>query len=247
MKAPPWLLAAPGTLESGRTVVLDPTEARHLTGSLRRRIGDEVVLADGIGLVAEAKLITIGRGRVEAEVLSVHRERQPESGGVVVAVAVIESRAMDWAVQKAVEIGVRRFVPMETERTQLGRRDHVRRVEHWRRISMQTLKQCRRAWALVVEDVTPLGVVVEGALGERVGVVADREGYGMGELPTAAGNLLVVGPEGGFTAEEYDLFDRKGWPRLRLGPHVLRAETAAVVGGAMMVARSEQSGVKNQT
>ena len=240
MKAVPWLLTVSGALEAGRTVVLDPTEARHLTGALRRRPGDEIVLADGNGAVAEAKLVAIGSGRVEAEILSVRHEPEPKSERVTLALAMIDNRAMDWAVQKAVEVGIGRFLPIEAERAQMRGRDLGGRVEHWRRIAMQALKQCRRPWAMAVTEVVPLTALVEGDSEQTGGVVADVEGSTLSELPKTAGNLLVVGPEGGFTAAEKQLFDRRGWPRLRLGPHILRAETAAVVGGAMMVARSEQ-------
>lgn len=244
MKTLPWLLAASGDLEAGRTVVLDPTEARHLTGALRRRPGDEIVLADGNGSVAEAKLVAIGKKRVEAEIISVRREPGPQTVGVTVALAMIENRAMDWAVQKAVEVGVGRFIPMETERAQVRGRDLAGRVEHWRRIAMQALKQCRRPWAMAVGDVVPLAQLVERS--EEGGVAADREGCSIGDLPEGTGGLLVVGPEGGFTAGEGTLFDRHGWQRLRLGSYILRAETAAVVGGAMMVARSELLRVRSK-
>ena len=237
MKALPWLLAVSGALEAGRTVVLDPTEARHLTGALRRRPGDEIVLADGNGAVAEAKLVAIGRGRVEAVILSVRHEPEPKSEGVTLALAMTDNRAMDWAVQKAVEVGIGRFLPIEAERAQVRGRDLGGRVEHWRRIAMQALKQCRRPWAMAVTEVVPLTALVGGDSEQVGGVVADVEGSTLSELPKTAGNLLVVGPEGGFTAAEKQLFDRRGWPRLRLGPHVLRSETAAVVGAAMMVGR----------
>ena len=237
MKAVPWLLAASGALEAGRIVVLDPIEARHLTGALRRRPGDEIVLADGRGVLAEAKLVAIEKGRVEAEVLSVRHEPEPKSEGVTLALAMIDNRAMDWAVQKAVEVGVGRFVPIEAERAQVRGRDLGGRIDHWRRIAMQALKQCRRPWAMVVTEVVPLTALVDGVPEQVGGVVADMGGSTVGELQKTAGSLLVVGPEGGFTAAEKQLFDRRGWPRLRLGPHILRAETAAVLGGAMMVAR----------
>jgi len=245
MKAVPWLLAVSGGLEAGRTLVLDPTEARHLAGALRRRPGDVIVLADGNGVVAEAQLVAIGKGKVEAEVLSVRQEPEPSPGGVTLALSMIDNRAMDWAVQKAVEVGVRRFVPMETERGQVRGRDPGGRIEHWRRVAMQALKQCQRPWAMTITDVTPLPALVEDNSEQVGGVVSDLEGSTLSELPETSGNLLVVGPEGGFTAAESRLFDRRGWPRLRLGPHILRAETAAVVGGAVMVARSEKLRVKS--
>jgi 16S rRNA (uracil1498-N3)-methyltransferase len=93
---------------------------------------------------------------------------------------------------------------------------------------------------MTVTEVMPLAALVGSEYEREGGVVADLEGSALGELPRAAGNLLVVGPEGGFADAVGELFDRHGWPRLRLGPHILRAETAAVVGGAMMVLRSQQ-------
>jgi 16S rRNA (uracil1498-N3)-methyltransferase len=241
MKAPPWLLVTSGALgaDPGRTVVLDPSEAHHVTSVLRRRSGDAVVLIDAHGSVAEARLVSVAKGRVEAEVLSIHRETQPQlDQAVTVAVAVVGKQAMDWVVQKSVEIGVGRFVPIETARTQVHGRDSGGRMEHWRRISMQALKQCHRPWAIEIVELTPLPVFVESCV--RAGIVADREGCAIDDVAVEPGASLVVGPEGGFTADECELFNRYGWSKVRFGPHVLRTETAAVVGAAMMVAREER-------
>ena len=105
---------------------------------------------------------------------------------------------------------------------------------------MQALKQCRRAWAMEIGDPESFADIVDSQ--EEAGVVADREGCSIGQLPDHAGSFLLVGPEGGFSVDESELLDRHGWLRLCLGPHVLRAETAAIVGGAMLVARAEESG-----
>jgi 16S rRNA (uracil1498-N3)-methyltransferase len=242
MKSPPWLLVEPGALDSGKLMELDLSEARHLAGSLRRRVGDAVVLADGRGSVARATLVEIERNRVRAEVSSVHHEPAPQARGVTLAVALIEGKAMDWAVQKAVEVGVHRLVPLESERAQRRARDLGRRVEHWRRISLQALKQCHRPWAMEITDVVTVADLIDSAAGS--GVVADADGRTIEELPDDAGTLLAIGPEGGFALSEIGLFDRHGWPTLRLGPHVLRAETAVVVGGASMVARWERLSLK---
>ena len=93
---------------------------------------------------------------------------------------------------------------------------------------MQALKQCRRAWAMEIGDPESFADIVDSQ--EEAGVVADREGCSIGQLPDHAGSFLLVGPEGGFSVDER--------LRLCLGPHVLRADTAAVVGGAMLVARA---------
>jgi 16S rRNA (uracil1498-N3)-methyltransferase len=181
----------------------------------------------------------LGKGRVDAEVLAIRSYAAPTGIGLTLALAVIDRQAMDWAVQKAVEVGVRQLIPVISERTQVGTRDHSKRVDHWRRIAMQALKQCRRPWAMALEEPTPLQIFVERESGNGGVVVADRNGSTAEDLPEEAARVLIVGPEGGFSAAERELFDHCGWPGLRLGEHILRAETAAIVGSAMLVAKAE--------
>ena len=237
MKNPPWILVSPGIAESGRSVRLDAAEARHVTGPLRRRPGDEVVLIDGAGVVARAVLRTAKAEVVEAEIIDMRVEEPQRGEGVTLALAVVGNRAVDWAIQKAVEIGVRRVLPVVTDRTQVKGSALSGRAEHWRRVALQALKQSRRPWAMEVADIGPLVDVVDSEIFGPDGVVADREGVALADLPPSVGRLLVVGPEGGFSKDEGRLFADREWQRLKLGSNVLRTETAAVVGAAMLVAR----------
>ena len=239
MKSPPWLLVAPGLMESGRSVILEAAEARHVTGPLRRRPGDEVVLIDGAGVVARAVLRTAKTEVAEAEIVDMRVEDPQRGEGVTLALAVVGNRAVDWAIQKAVEIGVRRVLPVVTDRTQVKGGALSGRAEHWRRVALQALKQSHRLWAMEIADIGPLVEVVDSEIFGPDGVVADREGVALADLPPSVGRLLVVGPEGGFSPDEDKFFADRGWPRLRLGVHTLRTETAAVVGAAMLVARDE--------
>ena len=237
MKTAPWLLAPPGSLAVGRVVQLDRDEASHAAGSLRLRPGDGVTLVDGSGRSAEAVLRALAKGRAEAEVVSVKEEAPPEGEGVTLVLAVLHGRGMDWAVEKSVEVGVRRFVPVVCERTQAGRRAALDRSPHWRRIALQALKQCKRTWAMEVADPLTVGDLAETFGADAGGVVADSHGVSIAELPASAGRVLLIGPEGGFAPREESLICDLGWPRLRLGPHVLRSETAAVVGASLLVGR----------
>ena len=241
MKSPPWLLVAPGLVESGRSVTLDAAEARHATGPLRRRPGDEIVLVDGAGVVARAVLRTAEGQVAEAEIVDVRVEDPPRGERVTLAVAVVGNRAVEWAIQKAVEIGVGQFLPLVTDRTQVKRGALPGRAEHWRRIALQALKQSHRPWAMEIGDIRPLVELADSDTLDPGGVVADRNGVALADLPPSAGRLLVVGPEGGFSPDEEELFSDRRWPRLRLGVHTLRTETAAIVGAAILVARDEEN------
>ncbi len=240
MKNPPWLLVASDLQpEVGQAINLEPSEARHTASSLRRRPGDRVVLFDGEGLVAQAVIRVVEKKRVETEVLAVCTEAPPGGEGVSVALAVVGNQAMDWAIQKLVEVGARRVLPILTERTQVGGRAGADRSSHWRRVALQALKQCRRSWAMDIADVRRLEEVVDDEFLSRGGVVAHQDGVTPVDLPAVAGRLLVVGPEGGFSPGEDQRFAELGLPRVRLGVHTLRTETAAVVGTAMLVAIDE--------
>lgn len=241
MKTAPWLLVAPGELKEGATLILDPTEARHATGSLRRRPGDDVILVDGAGFVAEAMMGTVEGRRAEVVVRGVRSEPKAPGEGVVLALAVLDGSMMDWAVEKAVEVGVRSLRPVLTERVQPNRRGLAGRCAHWRRIALQAIKQCHRPWAMEVREPQPLEGLIEEENPLGGGVVADRAGYPVGQLASTARSLLLVGPEGGFSAAEDFLLTEAGWPRLRLGGHVMRAETAATVGSAMLAARLDST------
>jgi 16S rRNA (uracil1498-N3)-methyltransferase len=235
MKAAPWLLAQPGELVTGQTLELDPVEGRHAGGALRLKEGREVVLTDGSGNVASGVLSSLRRGSVEVAVESVAQVPASNSG-LSLAMGVLAGAGMDLVVQKAVELGVESFVPVCCDRSQFGLSRATARANHWTRLARQALKQCHRAWAM---DVAPAASLVDllAGVGPDRGVVAHSAGVGIGSLDVTPDCVLLVGPEGGFTVEEDTIIDKARWCRLCLGPHVLRAETAAIAGSAVVLAR----------
>lgn len=229
-----WLLADPGSIVAGEELALDPDECHHAAAVLRLRPGDPIVLADGRGTVADAVLreLSRGRGRVGVTALRSHSEAAPP--GVTLIQGVVAGRGMDWAVQKAVEIGVATLWPVVAGRSQLAVNAAAQRMSHWRRIARQALKQCHRSWEMTLLDPVPIATLwLDPA---PPGAVADPAGLGIWQLPDGVLDRLVVGPEGGLLPDELDTAIRRGWTPVRLGPHVLRAETAAIVGAAALAA-----------
>jgi len=235
VKHPPWLLATVGELEGGRIIVLDSTEARHAGGPLRLRSGDEVVVTDGAGAVASGTIDLRGRGAAEVRIDTVEHVA-PTEPGLTLAMALLAGSAMDLVIQKAVELGVERLIPVGCERSQIGCSRAVTRMGHWGRINRQALKQCRRAWAMELAAPCPLSELIRGDE-SGTGVVAHPEGGRVDELPPGRGGLLLIGPEGGFSLDEERALDSAGWPKVSLGRFVLRAETAAIAGVALLSER----------
>lgn len=232
MKQAPWLLTPEGGLEAGCRVVLDAVETRHVSGALRLESGDRVVLTDGVGSVAQGRLFIKRKGAAEVAVESVNQVLRP-AAGLSLAVAVLAGPAMDTVVQKAVELGVERLIPVWCARSQISLKRAATRADHWLRISLQALKQCRRAWAMELASPLALIDLLELAEADR-GVVADAGGGTLDQLPRSRERILLIGPEGGFSPEDEGLINGSGWSKLRLGNHVLRAETAAIAGAAIL-------------
>ena len=205
--------------------VLEEDDRHHLERVLRLRAGDVVTVADGRGGWRRCTLG--GGGRLDPAGEVVH---EPVPAPLVtVAFALTKGERPELAVQKLTELGVDRIVPFPAARS-VARWDAdraVRHVERLRRVAREAAVQSRRSR---LPQVTDLGSLAS-LLGEPGAALADPAGG----PPSLALPTIVVGPEGGFTAEEQAL----ARATVRLGTHVLRAETAAMAAGTLLVALRE--------
>jgi len=211
-------------LSPGR-MLIPPASARHAEVA-RVRPGEAVEVLNLTGDVGTATLAAWERGACWVEVAGVESGRGEPPAPLVLALAVLQSQAFDWAVEKATEMGATRVVPVICERVQRG--SHARRVPRWRRIAEAAVAQCGRSRAPEIAEPEELAAFVRHGAGVRY--VADRGAEAPAPVEaSAAGITALVGPEGGFTESERDEIGRAGFVGLPLGPRILRAETAAVV------------------
>ena len=197
---------------------LDAADRHHLERVLRLRPGDEITVSDGRGGWRVCRL-----GPTLEPLGTVVRDPRP-SPELVLAFAPVKGERPEWAVQKLTELGVDRIVPFSAARSVVrwdGERA-PRQAERLRRVAREAAVQCRRTWLPEVEEMSTF----EDVAARPGAVLADREGT----RPALPEGPVLVGPEGGWSAEELacDL------PRVALGSHVLRAETAAVAAAAVL-------------
>jgi 16S rRNA (uracil1498-N3)-methyltransferase len=198
---------------------LDPDDRHHLERVLRLRSGELVTASDGRGGWRPCRL-----GPELDPTGDVARD-PPPSPPVVVAFALVKGERPEWVVQKLTELGADRIVPFAAARSVVrwDAERAARQVERLRRVAREAAGQCRRTWLPAVEDMATF----EQLAGRPGAVLADRDG----EPPwLPVGGPVLVGPEGGWSDEER----AGGLPRMALGPHVLRAETAAVAVGTLL-------------
>lgn len=238
----PVFAAARDQLVAGRRVVLDGSEGHHAATVRRLGVGERVLLTDGAGVVADSVVVGAERDRLTLDVESVTVKPAP-SPRLVVVQALPKGDRGETAVETLTEVGVDMIVPWSASRCVTAWKDGrgAKALERWRSTGREASKQSRRSWWV---EVAPLASTadVAGLLGAAsLGVVLHEsaaDGLASVVVPGAGDVVLVVGPEGGLTAEELASFARAGVVERRLGETVLRTSTAGTVGAAVLLGRS---------
>jgi 16S rRNA (uracil1498-N3)-methyltransferase len=218
-------------LAAGKSCVVEGSAANHIMRVLRLRDGDALTLFDGHGGEYSARIAAFRRDSVQVEVQE-HRDVERESRlDLTLAQGISRGERMDWVMQKATELGVTRIVPVITERTvvKLDERQSARKVEHWRAIVIAACEQSGRN--RVPEVTTPCAfheVLREDARAGRKLLLSPIGSLNARDLALTGSATLLVGPEGGLSPDEHDLAIGAGFEQVRMGPRILRTETAAI-------------------
>ena len=221
---------------SGNTAALTGQHAEHLAVVLRAQPGQRFDVAAG-GVLRAARVVSVSPTRVEFELGQ--ELVAPSLAEVTLLLAVYKFDRMEWAIEKCVELGVARVVPVLARRTDahLARAAEAR-VDRWRRLAMQAAEQARRTALTAVESPEKLKQAVLRTAATRILLAETEEQKSLKEAlqtHTADGELLLaIGPEGGWTEDELTLFTDAGWISASLGPTILRAETAAIAATAIV-------------
>lgn len=233
---------SPACFSDGRATV-SGSERHHLADSLRVRVGDSFLATDGEGheflLEAERvdrrELVAIVR---DQRVLPVHPGER-----VTLAIAPPKGSRMETAVEKTVECGVGRIVPLRTEHS-VVKADGTERVERWRRVARSAVGQCGRVRLPRIDAVQSLADVL-ACPGRRLLAHLDENAVplvaALEDVSADEEIILLVGPEGGFSADEVDEARRAGAIAVSLGSTRLRTETAGIVAVARTVAALDPS------
>ena len=214
-------------------VELPEAAAHHAARVLRLTDGDAVVLFDGRGGEYEARLVIPGRGRVSAET-GARRDPERESPLQVTLVqAISSSDKMDFTVQKAVELGVAVIQPVFSARSlvRLSGEREAKKLAHWRRIVIAACEQCGRNRLPEVREATSVEACSRMPGQAALCLLLSPEAKaGLKSIKPKVGQgvSLAAGPEAGFSDEEEKILQRAGFVPLRLGPRILRTETAAL-------------------
>lgn len=228
-------------LEPEREIVLDAAISHYLARVLRVVVGQPLVLFNGDGHDYAATVEQANKNGILAKVTA----RLPATPESPLHSTLVQSLArgerMDYALQKATELGVTVIQPVESVRTEVRLKPEKieSRMGHWQKVLISACEQCGRA--RLPELRVPMDLIAWAGLmqddGQRL-VLAPGESQPLAQLALSATVQLLVGPEGGFEDQELDLLKRSGVQAVSLGPRILRTETAGPAALAVLQAKA---------
>jgi 16S rRNA (uracil1498-N3)-methyltransferase len=225
----------------GSALTILGDEAKHLSRVLRKVPGEVVWVTDGADNAYQVVIQSISKQDVICEILERCPRLHESALDLTLAVGMIKNPSrMDWLIEKATELGVRRFIPMRTARSI----HHSAKIERWSSLALAAMKQSMRCWLPPVDEVAAYSSVLAQTGMFDLAVILHEAASPANHLQqivaqhTAARSaLLLIGPEGGFTDEEIAAAEHAGCLVASLGVRRLRTETAAVVAAAWVIGR----------
>lgn len=229
-------------LSPGTRVTLPESAANHLTRVLRLREGDDCVLFNGDGHDYAARIASIGKREATAEVLSSQPVDNESSLAITLMQGVARGEKMDLILQKATELGVAAVIPVIAERTEvkLDAERAEKRVAHWRSVIVSACEQSGRARIPSLFAPLPLLQAIPAPAEKSLRLTLDPfadTSLATLAVPAATPIVIAIGPEGGWSPRDRDALRAAGFIGLRLGPRILRTETAGLAAIAALQSR----------
>jgi 16S rRNA (uracil1498-N3)-methyltransferase len=210
-------------------------EVKHIRRVLRLKAEDRIIVFDGLGKEYEGTIVEEKPSSVVIKIQNTFSSKKDSSLEVTLAQSLLKGEKMDYLIQKATELGVRRIIPFFSSRSipSLEKSGRLKRHQRWERIAIEASKQCGRGVVPKIESLQKYSEMLQiASSGSLCLILWEREGVRLREILERSKEkteiLSVIGPEGGFSQEEVEEAIRVGFIPITLGNRVLRAETASL-------------------
>lgn len=210
-------------------------DVNHIKNVLRLKTGDNLLVSDGSGMDYVVKLERFEPDRIKTTIIQANINKSESPVNVTLFQGIPKSDKMDLIIQKCVELGVNKIVPVITERTIVkieNQKDAIKKTDRWQKIILEAAKQCNRG--IVPQIVLPVNfdTALKLAAEAELGIIPYEKEAANGlrrYLKQGIKNVsVIIGPEGGFTENEIKKAESMGIKPVTLGPRILRTETAGI-------------------
>lgn len=218
-------------------ITLNADETKHLRDVLRLRISEKVKVFDGEGNEFLCEIENISKKETILKIVEEISPFAPISNlNLTLAVALLKGEKFDLVVQKAVELGVKTFVPLMTKRCDVKLKnasDFHKKLERLNRIALEACKQSGRADLMEISELTDFQEFIKSADGTRI-FFSERKGENFNKIKPGKKITAVIGSEGGWEDSEIESAIKNGFQIITIGGRILRAETAAISIAAIL-------------
>jgi len=215
-------------------VVLNLDETRHLRDVLRFRAGEKVNVFDGAENEFLCEIESVSKKESVLKIIEKVTPIAPRSNlDLTLAVALLKGEKFDLVVQKSVELGVSRIVPLKTKRADVKPKDDEKKLERWCKIALEACKQCGRADLMTIEKTSDFEDFIKDCEGTKI-LFSERGGAKFSSINSSEKMIAIIGSEGGWDDLELESAAKNGFQIVTLKGRILRAETAAISVAAVL-------------
>lgn len=232
----PHFFISSKNVEDNTVTISDKENYTHIAKSLRTRIGERLLLIDEKRIQYETKVSKITSDSIYFQIEKSYYSERDLKFNLYLAQSPLRSDAQNFVIEKATELGVRAIIPIFTDNCALNKSVIEKKIVRWNKIMYEASKQCERAVIPACEELKTLEDIISSDRFDKIIAFCEREAKLtlrdlLSESPIDEGQnvLIIIGPEGGFSKKEFNLFKEKAIPMLTLGNLILKAETAVTV------------------
>ena len=214
---------------------IDGNEGKHIRRVLRLKKGDGIIIFDGLGKEYEGTILEEEPSSVVVRIQKILSSKKESQLEVILAQSLLKGEKMDYLIQKATELGVKRIIPFFSSRSVplIEKSGRLKRHHRWERIAIEASKQCGRGVVPRIEFFQDYSEMLRTASPDSLRLILwEREGVKLkevlGKLIEETEVFFIIGPEGGFSREEVEEAKKIGFLPVTLGRRILRAETASL-------------------
>lgn len=216
------------------TLVISGQEHFHLSKVLREKIGDNIFVMDGNGLMFSCKIIEINKEETNCKILEILKNHGELKTDISIAVGMIKQKRWEWLIEKTTELGVKKIYPLNTRYSE---NKNIKRKRD-EKIILSATKQCGRSVIPKMFPLTNFNEFITQNKSAKRFILSQNESYSrLDKFIKEANNeiILLVGPEGGFTDKEIEVAIKNGYLPIYLSNRRLRTETACISGLAKII------------
>jgi len=217
---------------------LPKEQAKHLAVVKRLGANNEIELFDGKGSIAVAKVTANGK-KVQLEITSLKTVEKNNKTKITIAASIAKRDRFDWMIAKCSEIGVDTIIPVIFERT-VKQPNNPKIIQRWKNIAVSAAKQCKNLFLTKIEKPITISEMMTESANSNVEILVgqiDPKAQNVINITIKQENMAIIGPEGGFTQNEIELFKRHNAKIVQITDTILRTETAAVAMASVLAAK----------